>query len=193
MENVAEALKMAAGVLVFVVALTISINSFGQARRTAEFIVNNQDRQYDQIYVQRETSTERKVGCETIIPTIYKSYKENYKIVFEFKDQNLKNDGLYKRNNVPIYTLDLANDEENVVLGGNKQKEKFIELLLYGGDPNELNLIDIELKSDGIYDIIKGMEFKESIGIYVPDELKGESSTSNVNKEEKRVITYTQQ
>ena len=38
MENAAEALKMAAAVLIFVVALTVASNSFGQARQTAQLI-----------------------------------------------------------------------------------------------------------------------------------------------------------
>ena len=33
MENAAEALKLAAWVLIFVVALSISVNAFGQAKR----------------------------------------------------------------------------------------------------------------------------------------------------------------
>ena len=33
MENAADALKMAAGVLIFVMALSISINAFGEVRQ----------------------------------------------------------------------------------------------------------------------------------------------------------------
>ena len=35
MENATNALKMAAAVLVFLIALSISINAFGQVRKTA--------------------------------------------------------------------------------------------------------------------------------------------------------------
>ena len=39
MENAIDALKMAAGVLIFVMALSISINAFGQAREAATVIL----------------------------------------------------------------------------------------------------------------------------------------------------------
>ena len=46
MENAADALQMAAAVLVFVLALSISINAFGEARQTAQTILDNRDREY---------------------------------------------------------------------------------------------------------------------------------------------------
>ncbi len=51
MENAIDALHMAAGFLIFVVALTISINAFGQARVTSEIILSYKDREYDYTYV----------------------------------------------------------------------------------------------------------------------------------------------
>lgn len=87
MENAVEALKMAAAVLIFVVALSISINAFGEARKTSQTILDNQDREYDYTYVEDNGTTQRIVGAETIVPSIYKAYKENYKIVFQFKSR----------------------------------------------------------------------------------------------------------
>ena len=53
MENAVEALKIAAGVLLFVLALTVSISCFSQANRAVTSIVNMRDRDtqilYDQI------------------------------------------------------------------------------------------------------------------------------------------------
>lgn len=84
MENITEALQMAFGVLVFVVALSISINAFGEARQTSQIILDYRDREYDYTYVEDNGgTTERIVSAETIIPSIYKAYKENYKIVFK--------------------------------------------------------------------------------------------------------------
>ena len=51
MENAADALQMAAAVLIFVLALTIAINSFSQARQTAQLILDYNDREYDYTYV----------------------------------------------------------------------------------------------------------------------------------------------
>ena len=99
MENAAEALKMAAAVLIFVVALSIAINSFGQARQTAQLILDYTDREYDYTYVEEnkdsngDVMTERIVSLESIIPTIYKAYRENFKIVFDGCEALLEDEG----------------------------------------------------------------------------------------------------
>ena len=93
MENVTDALKMAAAVLIFVLALSISINAFGEARITATTILEYKDREYDYTYVEENKDsegnsiTQRIVGAETIVPAIYKAYRENYKIVFKDKSR----------------------------------------------------------------------------------------------------------
>ncbi len=86
MENAVEALKMAGAVLMFLIALTVSIVSFGQARIASDTLLDMQDRETDYINTDnyyKLTGTERVVGLETIIPTIYRVYHENYRIVFE--------------------------------------------------------------------------------------------------------------
>ena len=101
MENAADALKMAAWVLIFVVALSIIINAFGIARQTTDILISYNDNEYYTDYVE-QGNTERKVGYETIIPAIYRAYKENYKIIF------LNNDG------TPMYFYENKNTEENI-------------------------------------------------------------------------------
>ena len=200
MENAADALKMAAAVLIFVLALSISINAFGEARRTSQIILEYNDREYDYTYVEEnkdengEILTERLVGIETIVPSIYKAYKENYKIVFDVSF--LDGDGLYKKRNSeggsdPIYYIDL----EKEVLGSDSQKEEFIEAILYGASSEtkakfERNL-GIYLNDSGIYDKMKGKKFKEYLGVYYQEEIDGESQTPDGNKTQKRVINYT--
>ena len=98
MENVADALKLAAFTLVFMLALSISINAFGSVRKTSEAILNYRDREYDYTYVKEANTTERIVSAETIIPSIYKAYKENYKIVFKTKKID-PNKGIYQKKN----------------------------------------------------------------------------------------------
>lgn len=199
MENVADALKMAAFVLIFVVALSISINAFGQAQQAATTILGYKDREYDYTYVDNNGTTERIVSAETIVPSIYKAYKENYKIVF-INGTNENGIPLYKKNSVNVYSIDL----EGETLGSDEQKEIFINVLLYGYDINNLSEDEkktienfektgISLNSVGIYDrIIKGNTFKEKLGVYYQEEIQG-SITSNANKTKKRVITYIQQ
>ena len=80
MENAVDALKMAGAVLLFVLAISVAIVSFGQARETADTILDYKDR--ETVYIDgnlyyRATGTERTVGLETIIPTIYRAYIEN--------------------------------------------------------------------------------------------------------------------
>ncbi len=208
MENAAEALKMAAAVLIFVLALSISINSFSEVRQTSQTILNYRDREYDTTYVEDNGSTERIVGAETIIPTIYKSYKENYKIIFDFiKESNYKFDCLYEKKveNEGNITWEKINyiDLQNEILGV-KQKEQFIQAILYGYNSfgGEKDNIISEFKNLGVQfvnedGIIKslneGQSIKESLGVYYQEDVDSEtkSEISEVNKTEKRVIIYS--
>ena len=196
MENATDALKMAAAVLIFVLALSISINAFGEARRTSQVILDYRDREYDYTYITRGT-TQTQVGLETIIPSIYKAYKENYKIIFDMKDINDKN-GLYsKKNENGNYDEINYIDLEKEVLGSDKQKEEFIKAIIYGKDSisdeykKEFSDLGINLKDVGIYDRIKGKKVTEKLGVYYQEDMQGESNTPDANKTKKRVITYT--
>ena len=92
-ENIADALKMAGSVLLFVIGLSIAILYFSQARETIDAVLSYSDRESLTIednprfyYLSRKSDPNRYVGKETIIPALYRAYKENYKIVFEFMD-----------------------------------------------------------------------------------------------------------
>lgn len=219
MENVADALKIAAAVLIFVMALSISINAFGEARIASRTILEYKDREYDYTYVDdnRDANgnvvTQRIVSLESIVPTIYKAYKENYKIVF---DENTFEGGLYQRRDdtgkrVPVYSIDLQNE----VLGSDTQKEQFIMAILYGTNGFESGVFEssikprfesnlgIYLNSQGIYDKINNIKLKESIGVYYQEEapimnedgsIEAPAENADVpdaNKTLKRVITYS--
>lgn len=219
MENAIDALHMAAAVLIFVVALSISINAFGEVRMTAQTILDSKDKEYSYTYVEDNGTTERIVGLESIVPSIYKAYKENYKIVFRDDDSSedandlLGDDGIYRvrdsttGNLVGIYKIDL----EEEILGSNTQKEQFIMAILYGSRYAEFNTVKdnfqqnlgIYLNNQGIYDKIKdnGAGLKENLGIYYQEEVPTdggagdpnipESSVPDANKTTKRVITFT--
>lgn len=198
MENATDALKMAAAVLIFVLALSISINAFGEARRASQVILDYRDREYDYTYITSGT-TQRQVGLETIIPSIYKAYKENYKIIFDMKkDINDKN-GLYSKKNENV-NYDEINyiDLEKEVLGSDKQKEEFIKAIIYGKDSisdeykKEFSDLGINLKDVGIYARIEGKKVTEKLGVYYQEDMQtGGSNTPDANKTKKRVITYT--
>lgn len=205
MENAVDALKIAAAVLVFVVALSISINAFGQVRIASKTLLDYTDREYDYTYVENNGSTKRIVGLESIIPTIYKSYKENYKIVF---DPSVMSGGVYKKDNNEVYTIDL----ENETIAGNTAKEQFLLAIIYGKNcMKDQEMIDkfgtweklketyknsskIDLNDEGIYDKIKSVKLEESIGVYYQEEVgitEEDSSVPDANKTQKRVITYS--
>lgn len=102
MENAVEALKMAFAVIVFSIALTISIMMFTKAKNTSDIVLAAEDEtsEYDYYrYDAEELSQKEKriVGLETVIPTLYKYYKENYTVVFKvgtYNNGNLSNENL---------------------------------------------------------------------------------------------------
>lgn len=87
MENSIDALKMAFAILVFVLALTIAVTMFSQLNQVSKLVVSSSDitKYYEYEIATNEKQT-RIVGLETIIPTLYKYYKENYTVLF--LDQN---------------------------------------------------------------------------------------------------------
>lgn len=219
-DNVADALKMAAAVLVFVVALTLAISSFSEARMTAQTILDYSDREYDYTYVEESGSEQRTVGAESIIPVIYRSFKENYKIYF-YKDDartqpmtlysKTKNDGTTQE----INFIDLKRDDI-VVFGNDKEREDFLMALLFGDDINATKYgksfsqiaetfrknSKITLNSEGLYDKINSERngFVEHIGEYYQEDERFDSSqldetseTPDSNKTTKRVYTYIAQ
>lgn len=82
MENAVEALKIAFAVMMFVIALTLSISSFSQANTAAKAIVEMSDSETEYTYVEPSEDLTRIVGIETIISTIYSSVEENIEIHF---------------------------------------------------------------------------------------------------------------
>ena len=204
MENAAEALKMAAAVLIFVLALSISINSFSEVRQTSQTILNYRDREYETTYVEDNGSTERLVGAETIIPSIYKIYQENYKIIFNIKSigylyKKKITEGENKGQDEEINYIDLQKE----VLGNESQKQRFIQAILYGVNSfegksdveKEFKNLGIEFNNpNGIFDeIIKNKKYKERLGVYYQEEVDSDSASniSENNKTKKRVITYS--
>ena len=200
MENAVEALKIAAGVLLFVLALTVSISCFSQANRAVTSIVSMRDRDTQILYDQIKPSSglTRVVGVETIIPTIYKAFSENIDI--QFKDTSGKDmNGNYIR----------EKDSEN--------NDKIISSIIEGQDSlidaDSKNLLDIILFGDGatstentkytryknihyygnkgFYNFLKDKTFEEQLGEYYPIDTTNSGSTSTQIK--KRVITYYQQ
>lgn len=97
MENASDAIIMAGAVLIFVIALSVAMTVFSQARETVDSVVYASDRTNYYEYLDMDISNNIKnriVGLETIIPTLYKYYKENYTVVF--LDENGRGMKLYE-------------------------------------------------------------------------------------------------
>ena len=217
MENAADALKMAAAVLIFVLALSISIVAFGQVRQTADVVLSYKDREteyiesnnYYNLSAEERTAGGRYVGLETIIPTIYRVYRENYKIVFDFA--SISADPIYKVKN----TTGLVTVEDRYELGYNDpvqtgQEDIFIQAILYGKnkvDPiawNNFYATRVEIVDNGLVERLKTYlstgHFVEKLGIYVTTETSDvplvdeggveDDEVPDANLTETRIITY---
>lgn len=213
MENIVDALKMAGSVLLFVLALSITALAFTQAREGIDTILKYSDREYLTIkgdsryyYLSSENDTSRYVGKETIIPAIYRAYKENYKIVFEFPDDYYLFEQKVTTNNnqtetKKICTIDLLKQS----IANDLSSREFLYGILYGdyivdGNKNleaykrkfQINPNSVMCLYDYLTKKEENYKIKETIGIYYIEDLEDEDpNISEVNKQEKRVITYT--
>ena len=196
MENAVEALKIAGGVLLFVLALTVSISCFSQANKSVTAIVSMRDRDveiaFDQIRPSKGLT--RTVGVETIVPTMYTAYYENIEIFFKTSSGNA----------IPIY-YDInqygeINTDENgeikVCSISAGLDEKRLDMILAGKN-NLPDYIDNDMKTkyekqyiydDGFYNYLEGKKFEEYLGEYYEGDTSNSGSTST--KIKKRVITY---
>ena len=212
MENAVEGLKMAGAVLLFILALSITMLSFSQAREAIDAIVAFSDRESLVIegdsrffYLSDGANKNRTVGLETIIPTIYRAYKENYQIVFKFNDLKYY---LFKEinpttgivgTNPGICKIDLEEQQ----ISSDLASKQFLDGIIYGNYKYEdgKNLEDWEDKFyikpnvTSLFDYINkyNKNITESLGTYYMEDVVRISSGSveDVNKTEKRVITYT--
>ncbi len=205
MENAVDALKMAGAVLLFVLAISVAIVSFGQAREAADTILDYKDR--ETVYIDgnlyyKTTGTERTVGLETIIPTIYRAYIENYKIVFEGLNEPIYTLKLSGNTDIKKYTIDLETKTttdgiqiNNVALANDEQKSEFLCGILYrdftksGTQDKFEKKYNVELPRDDISLInrLKGKKITEYLGVYYQND---NENVPDVNKTEKRIITY---
>ena len=196
MENAVDALKIAFAMMMFVMALSLSISSFSSASSAITEITSMRDRETEYTYVKPSGNLTRTVGIETVVTSMYRAYEENIAIYFIKANGNALalyydtyTTGEIKKddhgNEIEISCIDLSNegfatkaqaqDHLDIILGGKKVlnskspdvQEKHKEKLMY---------------ENGLYDEFKNAKFEESLGEY-------EYSTG-ASKIKKRVITY---
>lgn len=188
MENGVQALKIAAGMLIFVLAITITISCFTSAIQALnrifdmqngdEYVTDAEGNYLNFVNFRLDGGT-REVNVETIIPSIYRAYKENYAIYFYNSDETPM--VLYKKENgEQVNYIDL--DKE--VYGNAEKAIESVNKLLYE---------ESELYANGLYQELKDKgTFIEKLGEYYMNDLEGNSGTAEVNKTKKRVIAYIQ-
>lgn len=107
MENAVDALKIAFGVLVFVIALTVAFALLSQAKATSDIMLFASDKTNYYTYSNKAENTEgRIVGADVVISSLYRYYKESVVV------------RVYDKNNTLIEEFNTETDE------GLSQKER---------------------------------------------------------------------
>lgn len=91
MENITKALMMAFSMLIFVIAFAYGMYLINGLTTTSNAVLASigEKKYYDNIEVSSDEITTRDVGVDTIIPTLYRYYKENYSVKILDKVGNL--------------------------------------------------------------------------------------------------------
>lgn len=190
-DNLSDALIMAGAVLIFVLALTVSMSSFTVMRTQIDEIVELDSRidlaKNDKGYLNYiSTSPDnldiRVVGIETIVSSMYRVAKENYVIYIKTKDYKygdatgmyLKDEGLSSQ----------SYGTEEII----KDDEKILQITINGTNSDATTLLkDTDEDGKGLYNKLKDKKFKEYLGVYQEN-----TGASEANRTTYRVITYVE-
>ena len=210
MENAVDALKIAFAVFVFVMALSIAMYMFTQAKATSDIVLQASDvtqfMEYTEMPPIEDGTTiigeDRIVGIETIIPTLYKYYKENYTVIF--RNSNGTPMDLYvSQTNASLWSESYTNkyyssdtdlkvcsfdvDEETSRhepwTGNTKYYKQNLDMFLSGGkfkapsgNGMDYNYLDMNVngwrRKHGFIEEYKDDKFRESLGEYTYNEVK---------------------
>ena len=216
MENAVQALKIAGAVLLFILALSLSISSLTQANSAVSAITNMYDNEAQYDYVRPSNQLTRVVGVDAIVPTMYQAYEENIIIYFKNSDNTP----------LPIYYKTDANGIVETDDSGQKitvdyvdlSKESFsdmdsakqhLSMILAGKDKwekqaqneTEKNMLDGKKYGNqfmsteypnGFYEFLSNHTFVESLGEYYEgNDGNSQTNSTTATKIKKRVITYT--
>ncbi len=127
MENAVEALKMAFAVMAFVIALSVSMISFNKVKKVSDIVLYTKDETnyYEYQEAKGKAAENRIVGLETIIPTLYKYYNENYTILFRQGSYDTETGEFGNLEYLPIYkTPSNYKTSEGTYLWGKKDGDQ---------------------------------------------------------------------
>ena len=192
MENAVEALKMAGFMLLFIIALSITMITLTQAKTTADSLVKNQDRQQSYQYIEvtgdLSKSLSRTVTLADIIPTLYTYAQEDYAVQFYTSSGSplyIYESGQIK-NGVPVKKNDLDLDTEHWIENGETRYEDW-----------RGNTTKIKQHVDDVVEYLlanyKNSNFEEKLGTTEDYEESQDTNelVPDINKQYKRIITYT--
>ena len=192
MENAVEALKMAGFMLLFIIALSITMITLTQAKTTADALVKNQDRQQSYQYIEvtgdLSKSLSRTVTLADIIPTLYRYAQEDYAVQFYTSSGSplyIYESGQIK-NGVPVKKNDLDLDTEHWIENGETRYEDW-----------RGNTTKIKQHVDDVVEYLlanyKNSNFEEKLGTTEDYEESQDTNelVPDINKQYKRIITYT--
>lgn len=158
MENVTDALKMAASILIFVGALSLTIFSFSKARiASASVMQRSADNlnYYDNI----KYTNQRIVGKDSVISNLYLYGKSNNTILFYTGNYDASTDTVTNMKPVDLYTTECNENRlaRSILRDGDSRK-------IYGLDTSD----EITRQEFWIYDIHVNKRFVDSL-IYAKD------------------------
>ena len=208
MENAVEALKIAGAVLMFILALSLSISCLSSANSSVLNIASMYSREREYRYVKPASDFTRTVGIESIIPAMYQAYEENTEIYYKTNQYGKRVDSegdIVDNSSTIAVTINYINLEKEQI-GNDKGKSSkqvaadHLSMILagknnwkrqYSGDTQMLDMLSDtkygnqlmeSVYPNGLYDYLKDKTFVENLGEYY----QGSDST----KIKKRVITY---
>ena len=192
MENAVEALKMAGFMILFIIALSITMITLTQAKTTADSLVKNQDRQQSYQYIEvtgdLSKSLSRTVTLADIIPTLYRYAQEDYAVQFYTSSGSpfyVYESGQIK-NGVHVKKNDLDLDTEHWLENGETRYEEW-----------RGNTTKIKQHVDDVVEFLlanyKNSNFEEKLGTTEDYEESQDTNelVPDINKQYKRIITYT--
>ena len=193
MENAVRALEYAFAVLIFIIGLSASIYLLSEVKTTSDIVFSQVDTQ--QYYVDAEMPEDeltdngnikyngRIVNVETIVPTLYRYYKENYIVEFyDLQGNNIiKFDLSQETTTRQLWTANPEADAKkrlDIFLNGgtsgviNSQTYNIADDIAFVKDENGKEIMDLNTKGsivrDGLYNYCKDKRFSEEYA-YVPE------------------------
>ena len=193
MENAVRALEYAFAVLIFIIGLSASIYLLSEVKTTSDIVFSQVDTQ--QYYVDAEMPEDeltdngnikyngRIVNVETIVPTLYRYYKENYIVEFyDLQGNNIiKFDLSQETTTRQLWTANPEADAKkrlDIFLNGgtsgviNSQTYNIADDIAFVKDENGKEIMGLNTKGsivrDGLYNYCKDKRFSEEYA-YVPE------------------------